>query len=205
MSKPRKLRQGKFDPVNAAVARSVRRGGEASRVRQAAADQDIDAVMRSSAPLRLDGNQPKRSAIGPSTGAMPRPHPPAPHTPATPARAAGHGRLIAAGAAGAAVLGGAGYLAHRHRRNAVRKLYDPFTDSVVEFGKSVHQLPASAGAKSTGLRVTPRRVPGLPVASSRSVGALVPTGRHVSHANQLKRVGSGRKTGPSTAVWHHSG
>lgn len=47
----------------------------------------------------------------------------------------GRGRLALIAAGTGAGAAGFGYAAHR-RRNAVNKLYDPFTDSVVEFGKS---------------------------------------------------------------------
>ena len=85
---------------------------------------------------------------------------------------------IIAGAAGATGLAAAG--AHHHMS---KSLVNPF-EEVVAFGKA---YPVA-----------------LPVARAVRVRALLPTGGHVSHANDLKVYRGRRSGGPATKLEHYS-
>lgn len=95
---------------------------------------------------------------------------------------------VAVGGGAIAAAGGTGYLVHRHnqRKHAMSKnLVNPF-EEVVVFGKA---YPVA-----------------LPVPGARTVRALVPTGRHVGHANDLKVVRRSGSGGRSTKleIYRHS-
>ena len=86
-------------------------------------------------------------------------------------------------AAGAATLGaGGGYALHQHRksRKVEKTLINPFEETVV-FGKA---YPIA-----------------WPPQGETVIRALVPTGRHVSHANKLTHV-KGRNSQPTNRLKH---
>lgn len=117
--------------------------------------------------------------------AAPPPSPaaaPSPPAVARRARRLSRGRMIALGGLGV-TAGGAGlYALHRSRRRkaAVGKQWITLDGEVVELRKAA---PIA-----------------LPVPSSRPVRALLPTGRHVSHANDLKRVKISPRRRPTSAL-----
>lgn len=90
----------------------------------------------------------------------------------------GHGGKFLIPAATVGVMGGAGYAVHRHRKGSTVTKADTYLERV---GKAVS---GPRGANH------PDRVMGAPtpmIGQTRKVGALVPTGKHVSHANKLER------------------
>lgn len=97
------------------------------------------------------------------------------------------GRTAALIATGAAAAGGAGYLIHRSKKKDAmsKNLVNPF-EEVVVFGKA---YPVA-----------------LPVPSSTTIRALVPTGGHVGHGNDLKVVRNRKgKGGRATKLEHYRG
>lgn len=87
-----------------------------------------------------------------------------------------------------AVTGTAAYLAHHYgtRRNNVKKFYDPFLDQEVSVEKKFG--PTNEGYAVTGVR---------------RVSALVPTGKHVSHANKVHFTGHGKRTTKNDQAVRH--
>lgn len=88
-------------------------------------------------------------------------------------------------AAGTAAVGGAGYLIHRSRQKKdtmSKNLVNPF-EEVVVFGKA---YPVA-----------------LPVPGAKVIRALVPTGSHVGHGNDLKVVRNGKGKGGRRAGLEH--
>lgn len=198
---------------------------------------------------------------------------PAPATASAVRRSRGR-YLVPAALVGAGAVGGAAYLAHRRRSN-VTKLYNPFTDEIVEvekgainrfqtarsFGRAgvkmgtdrasragsrtgqaqragragLHRtadfgvrygdrISLGAGVGLTGLDVfhrqqrkkagvtkrstianppgAPKMSIGWPPQSSKSVRALLPTGKHVGHANDLVHRKIRSRTEPRQKLLH---